>query len=315
MKKTIALLLMLFLLASVSVAAFAGGTVYTEGTMYFTIGDETITIVGCFGKNESITVPNSIGGIPVNTIASGAFAGNKYLKTVYLPDTITTVEGGAFGGGVAVVYNYNVTEPIATPPAVEEDEEVEIVPSVEVNQTPEATEQPIATGSGTTDLGDEPSSGSVWTPAGNEGGAQSAGSTQGSGTVWSTGEADLDETDEHTAVAEWDVDLDEEEAAAEAVAEAEKTAVTPEPVPTAAPTEEPKAEPTEKPIAEPQTKQEGKLTESTSLVTILLGVAWIVVLVAIIILLCVNAKRKKRMRRAARSKARTGHSTDSDSDR
>ena len=120
MKKFLLTLLMVLALASFFVAAFADDTVYTEGTIYYTVGDETITIVGCFGKKETITVPNSIGGLPVNTIASGAFAGNKYLKTLYLPDTITTVAEGAIGAGINVIYNYNVAEP-ASPSPTEED--------------------------------------------------------------------------------------------------------------------------------------------------------------------------------------------------
>ncbi len=306
MKKTLAIVLVMFMLAAVSVAALADGTVYTEGTMYYTVGDGTITIVGCFGKNESITVPNSIGGIPVNTIASGAFAGNKYLKTVYLPDTITSVEGGAFGGGVAVVYNYNVTEPVATPPATEGEEEIEIVPSVEVTPQP-VEEQPVITGSGTSELEDEPS--------GDTGYTQNAGITYGSG------EADLDdetgsgpeENDDFdgTVVLEGDVDLDAEEEAKAAVASTPEPVKTPEPVQTAVPS----AEPTEKPVAKTAGKTEPeKVGGSIPLLTILLLAAWIIVLVTIVILLRVNAKRKAQMRRAARARARARRSEDSDTD-
>ena len=160
MKKLFALLLTLLLLASIPSVALATGEIYTEGTLYYVVGDDTITIVGCFGKNETITVPSSIGGIPVNTIASGAFTGNKYLKTVLLPDTITTVEGGAFGGGVSVVYNYNVPAPTPTPEQPAQPSE----PASEPTQ-PDTTQpsggassggsgSDMAEGSGTVDLGD-----------------------------------------------------------------------------------------------------------------------------------------------------------------
>ena len=50
MKKCLATLLVLLMLASVPVIAFADDTVYSEGTLYYTINNESVTIVGCFGK-------------------------------------------------------------------------------------------------------------------------------------------------------------------------------------------------------------------------------------------------------------------------
>lgn len=120
MKRKLMLILLAALLAvglvgASAPAARADDTVYTEGTLYYTLGDGTITIVGCFGKNEEIHVPAMIAGIPVNTIASGAFANNEYVKTVYLPDTISKVEPGAFGDWVKVIYNANTDHPQDTP--------------------------------------------------------------------------------------------------------------------------------------------------------------------------------------------------------
>ena len=120
MKRKLMLVLLAALLAvgllgaGVRVAR-ADGTVYTEGTLYYTIANESITIVGCFGRDAEIRVPAMIAGIPVNTIASGAFANNAYVKTVYLPDTISKVESGAFASGIRVVYNANTDHPQDTP--------------------------------------------------------------------------------------------------------------------------------------------------------------------------------------------------------
>ena len=61
-------------------------SVYTEGALHYTIADESITITGYFGKDAAVTVPASIAGIPVNTIAKGAFTDNDNVKTVDLPD-------------------------------------------------------------------------------------------------------------------------------------------------------------------------------------------------------------------------------------
>ena len=107
MKKLIPVLLSLLMALAVAVPAFAD-TVYTEGALNYTIADESITITGYFGKDAEVTVPASIAGTPVNTIAAGAFAHNDSVKKVNLPDTITTVEEGAFAAGITVNYQSNV---------------------------------------------------------------------------------------------------------------------------------------------------------------------------------------------------------------
>lgn len=107
MKKLIPVLLSLLMALVVAVPAFAD-TVYTEGALNYTIADESITITDYFGKDTEVTVPASIAGTPVNTIAAGAFAHNDSVKKVNLPDTITTVEEGAFAAGITVNYQSNV---------------------------------------------------------------------------------------------------------------------------------------------------------------------------------------------------------------
>ena len=98
MKKLIPVLLSLLMALAMTATALAA-TVYTEGALHYTIADESITITGYFGKDAAVTVPASIAGIPVNTIAKGAFTDNDNVKTVDLPDTITAVEEGAFASG------------------------------------------------------------------------------------------------------------------------------------------------------------------------------------------------------------------------
>lgn len=107
MKKLIPVLLSLLMALAMTATALAA-TVYTEGALHYTIADESITIIGYFGKDAAVTVPASIAGIPVNTIAKGAFTDNANVKTVDLPDTITAVEEGAFASGITVNYNSNV---------------------------------------------------------------------------------------------------------------------------------------------------------------------------------------------------------------
>lgn len=98
-------MVLIVMLLSVSVMA---ATVYTEGTLYYTMEDKSVTITGCFSKDDTVTVPSSIAGNPVNTIAKGAFSNTDYVKTVNLPDTIMTVEEGAFAAGITVNFSSNV---------------------------------------------------------------------------------------------------------------------------------------------------------------------------------------------------------------
>lgn len=111
MKHLSALLCALILILSIPVIAHAEQDVYTEGTLYYTIGDETVTIVGCFGKKTEVTVPANIAGYPVNTIAAGAFTSNRYIEKLNLPDTITAVETGTIPESVRVIYNANTDHP------------------------------------------------------------------------------------------------------------------------------------------------------------------------------------------------------------
>lgn len=115
MKHLTALICALILILSIPVAVHAEEDVYTEGTLYYTVGDQTITIVGCFGKKTEVTVPASIAGYPVNTIASGAFTSNRYIEKLNLPDTVTVIEQNAIPKGVRVIYNANTDHPQETP--------------------------------------------------------------------------------------------------------------------------------------------------------------------------------------------------------
>ncbi len=105
MKKLTAILSALVLILSVTPAAFA--TVYSEGYFKYTIADESITITEYFGSEETVTVPAMIAGIPVNSIASGAFSGSG-IRELNLPDTITSIENGAIDAGVVINYNSNL---------------------------------------------------------------------------------------------------------------------------------------------------------------------------------------------------------------
>jgi hypothetical protein len=43
-----------------------------------------------------VTIPDTINGLPVTSIGSGAFAWCSSLTSVTIPDTVTSIGGGAF---------------------------------------------------------------------------------------------------------------------------------------------------------------------------------------------------------------------------
>lgn len=102
-------LFMLFAFNSSKVRA--AEQIYVHNYFQYTVTDSSVTIVNYYGSDSEVTVPNMIAGNPVNTIASGAFASNDSVTKINLPDTIMTVEEGAFSGSQTVVFNSNTNEP------------------------------------------------------------------------------------------------------------------------------------------------------------------------------------------------------------
>ena len=86
----------------------ASSQTYLHGYLRYEVIDHECIIVGYTGRKESVTVPAIIDNDPVSTIAAGAFANAKTLKTIYLPDTVLTIEDGAFAEGQEVVRDYNL---------------------------------------------------------------------------------------------------------------------------------------------------------------------------------------------------------------
>lgn len=209
MKKLIPLLLALVMALSLTAVASAS-TVYTEGALYYTIADESITITGYFGRDEVVTVPASIAGIPVNTIAKGAFTGSSAARVVDLPDTITTVEEGAFASGITVNYNSNIVQPDdPTPPddGKQDDPTKPGDPAKPDDGKKDDTTKPGNSG-GTTDTG------SVDVDNGNAGNNGNTGNTGNTGTAGNTGSTgntgNVDSGIVDSDLDEGEVDLDEE---------------------------------------------------------------------------------------------------------
>ena len=232
MKKRIILGLLALLLAvgcfGTVRAALADDTIYTEGTLYYKIINESITITGCFSKDEEVEVPNMIAGIPVNTIATGAFMENEYIKTLKLPDTISKIEHDAIREDIYVIYNANTDHPQDYPTDL-------ILGNLDpVTDTPTPEPEPTTQiGSGDGELFDDtPAPATTQNPT-NGPATQKPGTTQSAATATPKPTPDPGNETPPPNIGEVDVDLTEDDE-------------------TPAPTEEPVAEVTMEPAtAEP----------------------------------------------------------------
>ena len=63
---------------------------------YMTNSDNTVTITGYYGTNQTITVPQTVYSLPVKTIASSAFQGLLAVTNAVIPNGVVTVGVSAF---------------------------------------------------------------------------------------------------------------------------------------------------------------------------------------------------------------------------
>ncbi len=82
----------------------------THGFLRYEVEDNSVTIVDYAGEEEEVWVPTYIAGKPVNRIAMGAFYDSWTVGKVYLPDTVTQVDEGAFAEDQEVIFDWNVGE-------------------------------------------------------------------------------------------------------------------------------------------------------------------------------------------------------------
>ena len=103
MRKLRTTLLLVVLLSFLPLLTVHAGDAYVHGYFRYTVEDKSVTITDYFGDEEEVTIPGMIAGNPVNVIKSGAFADSE-AKIIHLPDTIMTVEEGAFSLGQTVYF-------------------------------------------------------------------------------------------------------------------------------------------------------------------------------------------------------------------
>lgn len=77
-----------------------GETLVTSDGLKYTLSDDgtyyTVTGKGTF-TDKDLVIPNTYNGLPVKSIGAAAFL-NSYLTSVTIPNSITSIEGGAFAG-------------------------------------------------------------------------------------------------------------------------------------------------------------------------------------------------------------------------
>ena len=64
----------------------------------YTVNDGRASITGYTGNDTAVVIPSTLDGLPVDTIAASAFSGRTDLKSITLPDSITSIGHDAFFG-------------------------------------------------------------------------------------------------------------------------------------------------------------------------------------------------------------------------
>ena len=95
-KRTVSIILLVFLLLTATVSAYAKTYIVIDNYRLSKSSDGSLEIAGYEGTSSDITVPSDFYGNPVTTIESRAFADNTDLNSVILPDTMTSIGNGAF---------------------------------------------------------------------------------------------------------------------------------------------------------------------------------------------------------------------------
>ena len=68
----------------------------TYGDWEYTISGGQATVTGYTGSDSSVTIPSTLGSCPVKVIATNAFYSNTTMKSVTIPETVTSIKVLAF---------------------------------------------------------------------------------------------------------------------------------------------------------------------------------------------------------------------------
>jgi len=98
MKKVISLILVVTLVLSIAMIGNTSVLAEQSGDFTYIISDSAATITKYTGSGGTVTIPSSIEGFSVSTIAWGAFNVCTGLIGVNIPNSVTTIGMGAFNG-------------------------------------------------------------------------------------------------------------------------------------------------------------------------------------------------------------------------
>lgn len=76
---------------------------YKSGFYEYTVSNNKVTITGYTGAEKSVVIPSKIDNKPVVALGNHVFKDNKYIQTVKIPSTVTTI--GFKGGFVGAFQN------------------------------------------------------------------------------------------------------------------------------------------------------------------------------------------------------------------
>ena len=103
MKRVLTILLVCSLICVLCVSSFAAEVSYTDDGYSYKKTENGITITGFRGTSENLYIPTTIGEEKVTAIGKKAFAGNKSIKVVTIPQSVTTIEDGAFNDCTGII--------------------------------------------------------------------------------------------------------------------------------------------------------------------------------------------------------------------
>ena len=100
MKKNAKKILLLFLCTALLIGCVpvASVALTTDTGLEYTASDTAVTITAYSGEDTTVEVPATLNGLPVTTIAAGAFSYKTQLEKVTLPETVTDIQMMAFFG-------------------------------------------------------------------------------------------------------------------------------------------------------------------------------------------------------------------------
>ena len=95
-----------------TLTGYGPGSVVVASEFVYGTANKTITITGYAGSAGALTIPSTIDGLPVTSIAEYAFAGGAGLTSLTIPGGLTNIGPGAFQNNPLTSVYFEGNEPI-----------------------------------------------------------------------------------------------------------------------------------------------------------------------------------------------------------